>query len=271
MRYAGIITITVSLLFSGCATSPTIELQKRYQRISSAEMNSLSLEELGWLASGYMRGRVSIETYDGFRYYMAIPRDPIRAYETLSEAAGRGHNLSAGLLGILYRQGVGTERNLDLALDLLSSNHKGYFDLTSEYGLALYEKSKVSENEADLQKAVDLLKFGDRYEYLPATNVLREHYSESNPDGDRFKYYKERSEQLARKKIAVAEAFADSQRRLHSYSAARDKAAANFNRWAFVAMLSVGALVSYQTTYEVPCNVNCSPPSVVDLINWGVL
>ena len=260
------------LLQVACATSPEKQLYDRFLALNKKDLSGLETEELKWLAMAHLKGSVQVQGQYGLAIFQAVPVAPERTFQLLEEAGRRGDSLALGLLGMLYRQGVGTERNIDKALELLAANHNGYFDLTTEYGIALY--STLDSDDADVgdekkNKAITSIEFGAANDYLPATNWLREYYRQIEPNAGKYEEYAARSKKLAERKIAANNAFADSQRRLQQHLKLSQTAEQNFNRLMFFSMLSVGALVSLAPAQ--PCSAGCSPPSVQDLMNWGVL
>tara|TARA_B100001123_G_scaffold411859_1_gene508482 strand:- start:582 stop:1436 length:855 start_codon:yes stop_codon:yes gene_type:complete len=261
------------------------KLEKNFYKTEnkiSKETDSSTYESLGL---GYLNGYIFADAKNGFRYYASIPKDITKAKLYLSKAADQGSDLSNALLGIIYRKEATEEKDIDKAIQYLSKTKDKYYDVLGEYGLALHQKfrwgSIDSLDKSYSEEMIMSLNGAALKGYIPAINALHQLYKEGSfvtKDLKVSEIFRKEALRLAEKKVndqqLLSEAMEDSKRRLEGYSSLTRNELKKGRRISFLISLGIVAAVSYSYALQDPsfmCTVGCQPPSVVDLMNWGIL
>ena len=273
-----LIAVVVALLAPVVNASQERALDRQYRKASKMPMDAQSLETLRWLGGGLLNGYVFTETPNGKRYFVSVDKDPAKAANYFKAAESRGDRVSKVILGIMYRQGNGVLKDLEKSLNLLRESKNGFYDAETEYGLVIHELLRTREissgnDDALASEMVVALQVGERADYLPAINALAQIYNEGvyvERDEKAASLLTLRAEKIAREKVAVNEAIASALLRMEQY-----RKAANASQWAFDALVFLATIgivgATSLSNFGSTCSVGCSPPSVVDLMNWGVL
>ena len=278
-RMASFVIVLMLILTINACQSVSYE-QRLIESFHEAENNlnsNTGVETIVWLASGYHVGYVYTVDGNGFRYFSSIQSDPDKAFLYYKMASEMGDTESLAYLGIFYREGIGVEKDLMKARDLLKSTMHLYWQAAGEYGVALHESLKEGiVNPEDVQtvteEMITALEIGAEQDYLPALNSLNQIYMEGEFVEESQVLaveYREEATRIASKQVSVAAAMADAQRRLIGYQTAFTQSVRNTNRMMF--LLSIGSLAAFSLISTQPCTFNCSPPSVNDLLTWGAI
>lgn len=271
---------TALILFAvvSCA-SRTPEQQAIYQfeKAASKPIETLSTADLSYVASGYYFGVTALRYENGLRVFAPVSRDYAAALRYVDEGVARGDRWGMTLKGIIYRNGLGVEKDLSKAIELLRATRYNYAEASGELGLALHEilRSQTPPHDPEVvNEMLSALRQADAANYLPALNALAQIYQEGSlvaADSREAESHKSRANALAEQQLRLAEAKADAQRRMLSAQSARLKTRAEWDRTLLLLSIGAVAALSLSTPSSVVCSVGCSPPSAVDLINWGVL
>lgn len=273
------IAIIALLLISGVAYgSPETTLKRQYTAAIKQSVSKHETRTLLWVGNGLLNGYVFTEDTAGIRYFVSVDKDLSMAKEYFTAAMNRGDRVAGVLLGIMNRQGLGMPKNLERAADLLRQNKNGFYDAEGEYGLVLHEQLRndliaVDRKEAIKHEMLQSLVVAEQAGYLPAINALSQIYEEGKfieSDARYSAQLRERSKSIAEQKVRLNSAIADAQQRMNTYRKAATKSQWTFDALLFLATVGTIASVSLANSAG-SCTVGCSPPSVVDLMNWGVL
>ncbi len=253
-------------------------LERQYKKELKKPTEKHSVETLRWVGGGLLNGYIFTDSPNGIRYFVSVKKDPAKAAEYFQAAASRSDRISQSILGIMYRQGNGVPKDLNRSIDLLSSAKYGLYDAETEYGLAIHESLRTQGTSAEQIKGrvlemIGSLTIGERANYLPALNALSQIYEEGTyveRDSLRAASLRDRAEAIAREKIAMTDTIAAAQRRMQQYQKLATASQWKFDALVFLATIGIVGATSL-SNYNSTCSVGCSPPSVVDLMNWGVL
>lgn len=278
MRTTTIAAIALLLVSQVAYGSPETTLKRQYNKAIKQAVSKHETQTLLWVGNGLLNGYVFTEDAAGIRYFVSVEKDLSMAAQYFTTAVDRGDRVAGVLLGIMNRQGLGMPKNLERAAELLKQNKTGFYNAEGEYGLVLHEQLRnesiaVDRKEAITHDMIQSLVVAERAGYLPAINALSQIYEEGKFTESDARYsaqLRERSKSIAEQKIRLNSAIADAQQRMTTYRKAAKK-----SQWTFDALLflaTVGAIGSVSLANSAgSCAVGCSPPSVVDLMNWGVL
>jgi len=278
MRKTTLAAIALVLISQVAHGSPETTLKRQYDRAIKQSVSKHDARTLLWVGNGLLNGYVFTEDATGIRYFVSVEKNPSMAAEYFATAMDRGERVAGVLLGIMSRQGLGMPKNLERAAELLRHNKTGFYDAEGEYGLVLHELLRTEAITADRKETIkhemlQALGVAERAGYLPAINALTQIYEEGKFIERDTRYsaeLRERSKSLAEQKIRLNSAIADAQQRMSAYRKAAKKSQWTFDALVFLA--TVGAIGSVSLANSAgSCTVGCTPPSVVDLMNWGVL
>lgn len=260
------------------SASPEKALERQFKKELKIARVKHTTEILRWVGAGLLNGYVYSDAPNGMRYFVSVEKNPQKAADYFREAASRGDPVSKILLGMMYRQGNGVEKQLTEAIVLLRESKSGYFDAETEYGIALHEVLRsgafVAEEKQQLTKEMlHSLTIGGAANYLPALNALAQIYDEGvfvERDESRSSALRDVAKKIAEQKIAMNDALAAARLRMQQYQKQASGSQWKFDALLFLATVGIVGATSL-ANYNSACTVGCNPPSVVDLMNWGVL
>lgn len=282
-----IISFTLILVLSNLSFCKSI-IEKRLEKNFYKMENKISSKTDGSvyeiLGLGYLNGYIFFDDKTGFRHFAIIPKDIEKSKLYLSKADEKGKELSSALLGIILRRDSKNEKELDKSIDYLLKVKDKFYDVSGEYGLALHQKlrrNKQNLNKENIQEMISHLNLAAYRGYLPALNALGQIYSEGffvKKDIKKSEIYTKEATRLAKNKIEkhkkISKAIDDSRQRLKEYSKLSKEESRKGKMLSFIASLGLIASVSFSYSsqnFSSICTVGCSPPSVIDLLNWGIL
>ena len=273
-----ILIFTLMYLLTGCASVPPERQLLNYfnQQNSNPELLS-NPESARWVAYGNLKGVVFQDYNNGLRYFTDVPINHKRAIEIYEKLSLLDDKVGIALLGIIYRQGIIVEEDLDKSLQYLARVKNDYSDAAGEYGIAMHQKLRKNSDkilEKDIiDDMVKSLELSASSKYIPALNALSQLYKEGKfvaYDNNKSIEYKEKSKLLIDKKLALNKNINESRMLANKYAYEASIEANKFNNMTFLIGLGLLGAMSYNPTYQ-NCTIGCSPPSTVDLLNWGVL
>ena len=273
-----IIFITSLLVLIGCASSPESQLQKYFITTSNNNDLTLNPDEARWIAYGYMNGVVFNDHANGNRIFINVPVNKNKGIKILEDLYLAGDQQSRAYLGILYRNGDGVDEDIERSLELLKPVKKLYFDASAEYGIAIHKMLRsglVKKNNKNslINEMISSLEFGAQNNYIPANNALSQIYKEGifvKKDINKSEIHLNKSKALIEKKLNILKKISESQMLIAQYSIEAKREAQKFDTMMMlVSMGTIGAM-SYSSLNQ-SCLVGCNPPSVTDLVSWGVL
>ena len=110
------------MLFAGGVSAGKVEkkLERMFYEAESNISEDTDAATYRWLASGYLCGSVHTVDNSGWNYVVEIKKDERKAFRFFEKASSLNDPQSAGIIGILYRKGIGVEKNLLQSVSYLS-------------------------------------------------------------------------------------------------------------------------------------------------------
>ncbi len=232
-----------------------------------------------FLGISYLNGFFE-EKYEGKKYWAYFDADADKACLYFTKSYEMGDKLGGGLLGMLYLNGTGCNKDLKKAIKLLKPVRLDYVDTASSYGLAIHELIRNDEslkNKLDIKNMIESLEFGAKNNQIPALNSLYQLYTEGkfvNTNQKLANEYRKKAKKLIDEKIRLQNAINDATSNLQKLNATANNQKKIGDRKKFLFSLGIIATAFYfsQPAYQNDvCTVSCSPPSAVELMNWGIL
>ena len=263
----------------GCVSAPPEQQINDYfyKNANDPNLNS-NIELARWIAYGYMNGVVYIDQSSGYRVFTNVEINKQKAIRIFEDLNKNGDKISQANLGIAYRTGNGVDKNLSKSIDLLRGVKDDYYDAAGEYGIAIHEMLKnnlipVSKKDFYINEMSNSLEFSGENNYIPAHNALSQIYREGiylSTDIRRSEIHIKKSKSLAEKKIKLAENIIESRMLISKYSTIYSQESAKFSTITMIIGFGAMGAMSFNPGYN-SCVTGCNPPSVTDLLNWGVL
>jgi hypothetical protein len=235
--------------------------------------------DYNYLGISYLNGFFEHKD-SGKKYWAYFEANAEKACTYFTKSSQLGSELGKGLLGILFLNGKGCKKDLSRAIELLRPVRLSYIDTASSFGLAIHELIRSNDSFAtnkNIQEMIESLKFGAENNQIPALNALYQIHNEGrflSRDENLANQYRANAKKLINEKIRLQEAINEASNNVLNLSSIEESQQKIGDRKKFI--FSLGALASAyyfsQPAYNNSvCTVGCSPPSTVDLINWGIL
>ena len=270
--------MSMIFIIGGCASiPPEVQLRNFFVQQSSSPNLLNNADNARWVAYGSMKGVVYQDFDNGMRYFSDVPLNTDKSLEIFKQLALEGDQVSIAIMGIIYRQGIFVEQDLERSLEYLVLVKNDYSDASGEYGIALHQQlrknPKDDVSEELINDMIDSLLLSSTSEYIPALNALSQIFDEGTyvkRDYKKSAEYKNRSKKLIEKKLLLTKNINESRMLANQYAYQASVQEKKFNNMTFLIGLGLLGAMSYNPTYQ-SCTVGCSPPSTVDLLNWGIL
>ena len=235
--------------------------------------------DYNYLGISYLNGFFEHKE-DGKKYWAYFEANAEKACSYFTKSFQLESELGKGLLGILVLNGKGCKKDLSRAIELLRPVRLSYTDTASSFGLAIHELIRNDESFAsnkNIQDMIESLEFGAKNNQIPALNALYQIYNEGrfiNRDENLANQYRTNAKKLINEKIRLHEAIKEASNNVLNLSSIEESQQKIGDRKKFIFRLGALASAFYfsQPAYNNSvCTVGCSPPTTVDLINWGIL
>ena len=250
--------------------------------ILSGEIKATA-DEYAYLGMAYLNGffRKNEDGAVGYTY-VDLEKNAEKAFTYQNKASQLGNETSTGLLGMFFLNGIGCKKDLNKAIELLRPLRLFYSDIATAYGLAVHEQIRSNTlyaTDKNIQAMIGSLKYAAQSNEIAALNALYQIYNEGrfvNKDENLANQYSANAKKHINEKIKLQEAITDARGNISNLNSTLGTQEKIIRRNQFIAAFGLLASVyfSYQPTYTSNnnvCTVGCSPPSVLDLINWGIL
>jgi len=236
-------------------------------------------ESYNYFGISYLNGFFE-HKYEGEKYWAYFEANAEKACQYFTKSYELDNKLGGGLLGMLYLNGTGCKKDLEKAIELLKPVRLVYSDTASSFGLAIHELVRNDERFATnetINEMLESLKFGAQANQIPALNALYQIYNEGRfvaKNENLAIDYRQKAKELIDEKLRLQAAINDASSNLLKLNAIEYSQKKIGDRKRFLFSLGVIASTFYfsQPAYNNNvCTVGCSPPSTVDLMNWGIL
>mgnify|MGYP001157411626 CR=1 FL=1 len=263
----------------GCASVPPEQQLISFFNKQAYNSDIASDPELArWAAFGFLNGVIYLDHPNRNRIFANVEINKSKGIKIFEELNKNGDKVSQANLGIIYRNGNGVDQDLRKSIDLLQPVKDDYFDAAGEYAVAIHQMLKMNlipegEKKYFIDEMLSSLELSAANNYIPAHNSLSQLYREGiyiSTDLAKSNFHLEKSKVLAEKKIRLARNITESRMLISQYSKTFSDEASRFATISMIVSFGAIGAMSYSQGFQ-QCSVGCSPPSVTDLLNWGVL